>query len=85
MLARAGGRLVIFDTEERRKAALEDEVVPDGVLAFSLEDPRLAEETDGSDLRLEIPSNHLAYLIWTSGTTGLPKVYVFEHVAELCI
>lgn len=78
MLARAGGRLVIFDTEERKASALRDEVVPEGVITISLEDPIIAEELDDSNLNLSIPPNHLAYLIWTSGTTGLPKVRLVE-------
>lgn len=74
MLSRAGGRLVIFDTEECKGAAFRDEVIPEGIIAISLEDPRLDDEKDSSDLNLEIPPEDLAYLIWTSGTTGLPKV-----------
>ena len=81
MLARAGGRLVIYSTEAEKQAAVVASIVPESVIAFSLEDPRVFVEKDGSDLGIEVAPENLAYLIWTSGTTGMPKVCYSRSMA----
>lgn len=50
-------------------------ILPDGLSLLALDDPQLvgqSEETPSVDTQ----PHHLAYLIWTSGTTGLPKVCI---------
>ncbi|MFI9824042.1 amino acid adenylation domain-containing protein [Streptomyces sp. NPDC052013] len=46
--------------------------------------PALAgEDTDGSDLGLAIPADRLAYVFFTSGSTGEPKGAMCEHAGLL--
>ncbi len=46
---------------------------PENLAILALDDPRLNDQLDSNPL-VDISPSSLAYLIWTSGTTGLPKV-----------
>ncbi|KIK50220.1 hypothetical protein GYMLUDRAFT_51337, partial [Collybiopsis luxurians FD-317 M1] len=76
LFARAGGPAVLICNcaeLSRIKAA-----VPDDLDIVSLDDVRLDEQPDDAPV-VETTPNHLAYLIWTSGTTGAPKGVPIEH------
>ncbi|KIK54505.1 hypothetical protein GYMLUDRAFT_249438 [Collybiopsis luxurians FD-317 M1] len=80
LFARTGGPVVLIRNcaeLPRIKAAL-----PDDLDIVSLDDVRLDEQPDGAPVVATTP-NHLAYLIWTSGTTGAPKGVPIEHKAAV--
>nr|Q52US9.1 RecName: Full=Nonribosomal peptide synthase fso1; AltName: Full=Ferrichrome A biosynthesis cluster protein fso1; AltName: Full=Ferrichrome A synthetase [Omphalotus olearius]AAX49356.1 putative peptide synthetase [Omphalotus olearius] len=80
LFARAGGPVVLISSNtefSHIKAAL-----PGGLDIFSLDDPRLNDQPDSAPV-IETTPSHLAYLIWTSGTTGLPKGVPIEHKAAV--
>ncbi len=47
--------------------------IPEGLDVLGLDDARLHDEPENVPV-VDTSSAHLAYLIWTSGTTGAPKV-----------
>ncbi|KIK69417.1 hypothetical protein GYMLUDRAFT_152778 [Collybiopsis luxurians FD-317 M1] len=80
LFARAEGPVVLIRNSAelpRIKAAL-----PDDLDIVSLDDVRLDEQPDDAPV-VETTPNQLAYLIWTSGTTGAPKGVPIEHKAAV--
>lgn len=80
-LSRAGCRLVL--TERGSTTQLDHclESMPDIDALFI--DDALAEDHAGTDLGLAIAPNRLAYIFFTSGSTGEPKGAMCEHAGLL--
>jgi len=55
----------------------------EGFSFLSLDDNRLDSESDVMPDVEHVSSSNLAYLIWTSGTTGAPKVRIDVMVQAL--
>ncbi|KIY67738.1 putative peptide synthetase [Cylindrobasidium torrendii FP15055 ss-10] len=80
LIARAGGPLVIVQNQENFQRL--QVVRPDGVEMIAMDDRRLLVCDDEAPI-VNVSPSHLAYLIWTSGTTGLPKGVPIEHRAAV--
>ncbi|KAL8724859.1 MAG: hypothetical protein Q9166_007713 [cf. Caloplaca sp. 2 TL-2023] len=78
LIARTGSQVLIVAD---RKVAEDNEGIPRGVVAVDITavDTTTADETDLSEIRV----GSLAYLIWTSGTTGEPKGVPIHHKAAI--
>jgi non-ribosomal peptide synthetase component F len=86
LLVRARGRLVLFATEEEKKTAITADVIPEGMETLALDEACVVNAEEGP-LAGGAEPNGLSYLIWTSGTTGAPKVsydVVFEVRVSHC-
>ena len=81
MLSRAGCRLVL--TEEGSTTTLDHalEMLP-GVQTLNIDAACSADAAD-SDLAIRVVPNQLAYIYFTSGSTGEPKGVMCEHVGML--
>ena len=61
-----------------RRKDLFDNIIKDGTDVISVE--KALEESDGSNLDIDVPYESLAYVIYTSGSTGKPKgVMITNH------
>ncbi|KAF9077098.1 hypothetical protein BDP27DRAFT_1414219 [Rhodocollybia butyracea] len=77
---RAGGPVVLISNRsELSKIRI---ALPDSLDVLSLDDPRLDDQHNTAPV-MQTSSDHLAYLIWTSGTTGSPKGVPIEHKAAV--
>ncbi|KZV86819.1 acetyl-CoA synthetase-like protein [Exidia glandulosa HHB12029] len=86
LLTRCGGRVVVVRTASEREQLIADEALPvEREVTVLAVDEVLAAPDDESDTEVECGAraNTLAYLIWTSGTTGAPKGVPIEHSAAV--
>ncbi|WP_177238197.1 non-ribosomal peptide synthetase [Pseudonocardia ammonioxydans] len=80
-LSRAGCRLVL--TEPASRAHLDGALISlPGIRTVDVDDPGLAA-LPGTDLGLVVGPDRLAYLYFTSGSTGVPKGAMCEHAGML--
>lgn len=83
IIDRAGASLVLV---AHSTSGLARDAVPDGVAAMDITScwsrrPRNETSTSHDFLRSDIKPSHIAYLIFTSGTTGPPKGVPITHAA----
>ncbi|PWN36247.1 acetyl-CoA synthetase-like protein [Meira miltonrushii] len=82
LLAKSGASIVLSAGEKVKAALLED--LPEGMEMIDLENLRDSKAIQGSNGTARgSSSDDLAYLIWTSGTTGLPKAVGIQHKAAV--
>ncbi|EJD35974.1 acetyl-CoA synthetase-like protein [Auricularia subglabra TFB-10046 SS5] len=84
LLTRAGGPVVLVGTAAERDALVADNALPTdrAVTVLAVADI-IAQETDKPVVECGARPSTLAYLIWTSGTTGAPKGVPIEHSAAV--
>ncbi|KAG7451863.1 putative peptide synthetase [Guyanagaster necrorhizus] len=80
LFLRAGGPVVLVPNQEACRELRT--AIPEGLDLLALNDIRLLNEPENVPV-VDISSAHLAYLIWTSGTTGAPKGVPIEHRAAV--
>lgn len=80
LFERAGGPVVLVRDEENK--ALVRKIVQDKITVSSFADVTYSKQPP-SKPAIRTKPNHLAYLIWTSGTTGAPKGVPIEHFAAV--
>ncbi|EOQ99429.1 Nonribosomal peptide synthetase 2 [Wallemia ichthyophaga EXF-994] len=80
LFERAGGPVVLVRDEENK--ALVSKIVQDKITVSSFADVIYSKQPSSKPAICTKP-NHLAYLIWTSGTTGAPKGVPIEHFAAV--
>ncbi|KAK0434815.1 putative peptide synthetase [Armillaria borealis] len=80
LFLRAGGPVVLVPNQEAGHELRT--AIPEGLDVLSLDDTRLLNEPENAPI-VDTCSTHLAYLIWTSGTTGAPKGVPIEHRAAV--
>ncbi|KAK0185195.1 putative peptide synthetase [Armillaria mellea] len=80
LFLRAGGPLVLVPNQEAGQELRT--AIPEGLDVLALDDTRLLDEPENVPV-VDTSSAHLAYLIWTSGTTGAPKGVPIEHRAAV--
>ncbi|KAF9033277.1 acetyl-CoA synthetase-like protein [Hymenopellis radicata] len=78
LFSRAGGPVILV--RDTSALATYEGARPENLVMLALDDPRLSDQPDSNPV-VDISPSHLAYLIWTSGTTGLPKGVPIEHKA----
>src|SRR5881394_3542656 len=81
MLARAGCRLVL--TERGSTAMLDQALVALPGVTMLCIDAIYADGHDGADLGIAVAPDQLAYIYFTSGSTGEPKGAMCEHAGML--
>ncbi|KAK0501009.1 putative peptide synthetase [Armillaria luteobubalina] len=80
LFLRAGGPVVLVPNQEAGHELRT--AIPDGLDVLGLDDARLLDEPKDAPV-VDTSSTRLAYLIWTSGTTGAPKGVPIEHRAAV--
>ncbi|MFP5069519.1 non-ribosomal peptide synthetase [Pseudonocardia nantongensis] len=80
-LDRAGCRLVLTEPASRENLDRACESLP-GIDTVGVDDPGL-DDLPAGDLGVEIGPDRLAYLYFTSGSTGVPKGAMCEHAGML--
>ncbi|MFE4263684.1 amino acid adenylation domain-containing protein [Streptomyces sp. NPDC056883] len=80
MLARAGCGLVIT---EPAATTLRSAVASQPAVQLLLVDTAYGQEHAGTDLRIDVSPDQLAYIYFTSGSTGEPKGAMCEHQGML--
>ncbi|KAK0209228.1 putative peptide synthetase [Desarmillaria ectypa] len=80
LFLRAGGPVVLVLNQEAYRELRTG--IPEGLDVLALDDVRLLNEPENVPA-VDTSSAHLAYLIWTSGTTGAPKGVPIEHRAAV--
>lgn len=81
MLARAGSRLVM--TQPAAPAALQSALSSQPAVQTLVVDTAYGQEHSGRDLGIEVAPDQLAYIYFTSGSTGEPKGAMCEHLGML--
>jgi amino acid adenylation domain-containing protein len=77
MLADSGARVIVTSESLRDRMP-----APDDLSVVSLDAPAPTAETDGIDVpEHEIAPGNLAYVLYTSGSTGQPKGVAVQHAA----
>ncbi|MFD3698884.1 amino acid adenylation domain-containing protein [Streptomyces sp. NPDC058646] len=81
MLARAGCRLVV--THPAATTALRSALAPRPEVQVLFVDATFGQEHSGADLGIDVAPDQLAYIYFTSGSTGEPKGAMCEHEGML--